>query len=110
MRPPFHFQTSPTARHAGISPLLHITCPSGRPGFCASPAPSKDQYRIGTVSYVNAVLAQATALTAERNLLDLRTRHLSAANQLLKTWPAMGGPAFDHVLHHAQSVMRSAPT
>jgi NodT family efflux transporter outer membrane factor (OMF) lipoprotein len=45
---------------------------------------TEDQYRVGTVSYVNVVLAQATALSAERNLLDLQTRQLAAAGQLLK--------------------------
>jgi NodT family efflux transporter outer membrane factor (OMF) lipoprotein len=45
---------------------------------------TEDQYRVGTVSYVNVVLAQATALTAERGLLDLQSRQLAAVNQLLK--------------------------
>lgn len=43
-----------------------------------------NQYRAGTVSYLNVVTAQATALSAERNLLDLRSRRLAAVNQLLK--------------------------
>lgn len=51
---------------------------------------TEDQYRVGTVSYVNVVLAQATALNSERNLLDLKSRQLAAVNQLLKnvagTW------------------------
>lgn len=45
---------------------------------------TEDQYRVGTVSYVNVVLAQATALSSERNLLDLQTRQLAATTQLLK--------------------------
>lgn len=45
---------------------------------------TEDQYRVGTVSYVNVVLAQATALNSERNLLELKSRQLAAANQLLK--------------------------
>lgn len=43
-----------------------------------------NQYRAGTVSFLNVVTAQATALSAERNLLDLRSRRLAALNQLLK--------------------------
>lgn len=43
-----------------------------------------NQYRAGTVSFLNVVTAQATALAAERNLLDLRNRRLAALNQLLK--------------------------
>lgn len=43
-----------------------------------------NQYRAGTVSYLNVVTAQATALATERNLLDLRSRRLAAVNQLLK--------------------------
>lgn len=43
-----------------------------------------NQYRAGTVSFLNVVTAQATALSAERNLLDLRNRRLAALNQLLK--------------------------
>ncbi|MBI2770662.1 MAG: multidrug efflux RND transporter permease subunit [Burkholderiales bacterium] len=43
-----------------------------------------NQYRAGTVSYLNVVAAQTTALSAERSLLDARTRRLAATNQLLK--------------------------
>lgn len=43
-----------------------------------------EQYRVGTVSYLNVVVAQAAALNSERNLLDVRTRQLNAVNQLLK--------------------------
>jgi NodT family efflux transporter outer membrane factor (OMF) lipoprotein len=45
---------------------------------------TQEQYRVGTVSYLNVVTAQATALSSERTLLDLRTRQLNAVNQLLK--------------------------
>ena len=45
---------------------------------------TQEQYRVGTVSYLNVVIAQATALASERSLLELRTRQLSAVNQLLK--------------------------
>jgi NodT family efflux transporter outer membrane factor (OMF) lipoprotein len=45
---------------------------------------TQEQYRVGTVSYLNVVTAQTTALTAERTLLDVRTRQLNAVNQLLK--------------------------
>jgi NodT family efflux transporter outer membrane factor (OMF) lipoprotein len=43
-----------------------------------------NQYRAGTVSYLNVVTAQATVLSTERALLDLRNRRLAAVNQLLK--------------------------
>jgi NodT family efflux transporter outer membrane factor (OMF) lipoprotein len=45
---------------------------------------TQDQYRAGTVSYLNVVTAQTTVLSAERNVLDLHTRQLGAVNQLLK--------------------------
>ncbi len=43
-----------------------------------------NQYQAGTVSYLNVVTAQATALSAERSLLDVRNRRLAALSQLLK--------------------------
>jgi multidrug efflux pump len=43
-----------------------------------------NQYRAGTVSYLNVVAAQTTALSVERSLLDSRSRRLAASNQLLK--------------------------
>lgn len=45
---------------------------------------TQEQYRVGTVSYLNVVIAQTTALTSERAVLDLRTRQINAVNQLLK--------------------------
>ena len=45
---------------------------------------TQEQYRVGTVSYLNVVVAQTTALTSERTWLDLRTRQIHAVNQLLK--------------------------
>lgn len=42
------------------------------------------QYRAGTVSYLNVVTAQATALNAENTLLSLRNRELVALDTLLK--------------------------
>ena len=45
---------------------------------------TNNQYKAGTVSYLNVVTAQATVLTAERSLLDLRNRQLAATTQLLK--------------------------
>ena len=44
---------------------------------------ANDQYRSGTVSYLNVVTAQTFSLAAERNVLDARTRALLATNQLL---------------------------
>lgn len=43
-----------------------------------------EQYRVGTVSYLNVVTAQTSALSSERTLLDVRNRYLTATNQLLK--------------------------
>lgn len=43
-----------------------------------------NQYRAGTVSYLNVVAAQTTALSVERSLLDAKSRRLAATNQLLK--------------------------
>jgi outer membrane protein TolC len=45
---------------------------------------TQEQYRVGTVSYLNVVTAQTAALSSERSLLDLQGRELSAVNQLLK--------------------------
>ena len=45
---------------------------------------SNNQYKAGTVSYLNVVTAQATALSAERTLLDVRNRRLTAITLLLK--------------------------
>ncbi|MET0517982.1 MAG: efflux transporter outer membrane subunit [Burkholderiaceae bacterium] len=43
-----------------------------------------DQYRAGTVSYLNVVTAQTAALSSESSLLSVRNRQLAAVNQLLK--------------------------
>lgn len=43
-----------------------------------------EQYRAGTVGYLNVVAAQTAALASERNLAELNYRELSAVNQLLK--------------------------
>ena len=45
---------------------------------------TNNQYKAGTVSYLNVVTAQATALGAERTLLDVQNRRLVAIAQLLK--------------------------
>jgi len=45
---------------------------------------ASNQYKAGTVSYLNVVTAQTTALSAERTLLDVRNRRLAAITQLLK--------------------------
>ncbi len=47
-----------------------------------------NQYKAGTVSYLNVVTAQTTALTNERTALDILSRRLSAAVLLVK---ALGG-------------------
>jgi NodT family efflux transporter outer membrane factor (OMF) lipoprotein len=43
-----------------------------------------NQYQAGTVSYLNVLTAQTTALSAERSLLDVNYRQLVASAQLLK--------------------------
>jgi len=43
-----------------------------------------DQYRAGTVSYLNVVTAQASLLSADSSLLSLRDRELTAVSLLLK--------------------------
>lgn len=43
-----------------------------------------DQYRAGTVSYLNVVVAQASAFSSESSLLSIRNRQLAAISQLLK--------------------------
>ncbi len=45
---------------------------------------ANNQYQAGIVSYLNVVTAQATALSSERTMLDLRNRRLVATAQLLK--------------------------
>lgn len=44
----------------------------------------QNQYKAGTVGYLNVLAAQNTVLSAERSLLDARNRQLTAVNQLLK--------------------------
>jgi NodT family efflux transporter outer membrane factor (OMF) lipoprotein len=43
-----------------------------------------EQYRQGTVSYLNVVTAQTAELSSELSLLSVRNRELAALNQLLK--------------------------
>lgn len=43
-----------------------------------------EQYRAGTVSYLNVVIAQTLVLNSELSLLGVRNRELVATNQLLK--------------------------
>jgi len=43
-----------------------------------------NQYRAGIVNYLNVVTAQATVLSAQRSLLDVRNRRLVAVGVLLK--------------------------
>lgn len=53
---------------------------------------SQAQYAAGTVSYLNVVSAQATALNAQRSLLDIQSRQVFANSLLMKNlagqWPA----------------------
>lgn len=50
-----------------------------------------NQYRAGSVSFLNVAIAQATALSAERSSLDILNRQLNASVALLK---ALGGGAW----------------
>jgi NodT family efflux transporter outer membrane factor (OMF) lipoprotein len=47
-----------------------------------------NQYKAGTVSYLNVLIAQTAALTSERNAVDLRSRRLAASVLLIR---ALGG-------------------
>jgi NodT family efflux transporter outer membrane factor (OMF) lipoprotein len=51
-----------------------------------------DQYRAGTLGYLNVVAAQTAALSSESSLLSVRNRQLAAANQLLKNIAGRWGP------------------
>lgn len=57
---------------------------------------TQDQYRVGTVSYLNVVTAQSTALVSERTLLDVRARQLTAASHLLRNIAGRWDPAQDN--------------
>lgn len=48
-----------------------------------------EQYRAGTVSYLNVTSAQSAALTSESTLVNVRNRQLAAINTLLKN---LAGP------------------
>jgi NodT family efflux transporter outer membrane factor (OMF) lipoprotein len=47
-----------------------------------------NQYKAGTVSYLNVVVAQATALASQRTAVDLQNRRVTASVQLIA---ALGG-------------------
>ncbi len=49
---------------------------------------TENQYRAGTVSYLNVVLAEGTVLSADTNLINVQSRRVQAHVALLK---AMGG-------------------
>jgi NodT family efflux transporter outer membrane factor (OMF) lipoprotein len=51
------------------------------------------QYRAGTLSYLNVVVAQTAALSSESSLLSVRNRQLAAVNQLLKNIAGRWQPA-----------------
>lgn len=44
----------------------------------------ENQYRAGTVGYLNVLSAQTSVLSARRSLIDIRSRRLAAVNTLLK--------------------------
>lgn len=45
---------------------------------------AENQYKAGTVAYLNVLSAQTTVLSAENNLINVRNRRLTAVNTLLK--------------------------
>ncbi|RQO82562.1 RND transporter [Acidovorax sp. FJL06] len=53
----------------------------------------ENQYRAGTVGYLNVLAAQTTVLSARRSLIDVKSRRLAAVNALLKNvagrWEAL---------------------
>ncbi len=61
---------------------------------------TQDQYRAGTVSYLNVIVAQTSVLGSESNLLGIRNRRLAAVNQLLKNiagrWEKIAGKHLHH--------------
>jgi len=52
-----------------------------------------NQYRAGTVGYLNVLSAQTTVLAARRDLIDVRNRRLGAVNALLKNVAGRWGGA-----------------
>jgi len=54
---------------------------------------TQDQYRTGTVSYLNVVTAQTSALTSESSLLGVCNRQLASVSQLLKNIAGRWAPA-----------------
>ncbi|WP_280189355.1 efflux transporter outer membrane subunit [Delftia sp. PS-11] len=52
-----------------------------------------NQYRAGTVAYLNVLSAQTTVLSARRSLIDVRNRRLAAVNTLLKNVAGRWQPA-----------------
>lgn len=65
-----------------------------------------NQYKAGTVSYLNVVTAQATALSNERAAADIRARRLAASVQLVR---ALGGDWHADVLPSRDAVLQSQP-
>ena len=53
----------------------------------------ENQYRAGTVGYLNVLNAQTTVLSSQRSLIDVKSRRLTAVNALLKNvagrWEAL---------------------
>lgn len=66
-----------------------------------------NQYKAGTVSYLNVVTAQATALSNERTAADILNRRLAASVLLIRAlgggWHADVLPARVEILHHPAS-------
>jgi outer membrane protein TolC len=59
------------------------------------------QYKAGTVTYLNVVTAQATALTNERTAVSLQSRRLLATVSLVR---ALGG-GWSNTAHNAMDTV-----
>lgn len=64
-----------------------------------------NQYKAGTVSYVNVITAQATALGSERSALDILNRRMAASVLLTK---ALGGGWSDQNLNELQPLAKQS--
>ena len=72
-----------------------------------------NQYKAGTVSYLNVVVAQATALANQRTAVDILSRRMSASVQLVTAlgggWSAAEGLSGEPPSGSAADVGRDAP-
>ena len=69
------------ARHLAVEETLQD---EARKAAASNLELTMDQYRAGTVSYLNVVTAQTALMTAEQSLLSVHNRRLAALDTLLK--------------------------